>query len=149
MEIFRITKVRWSTDLVASGHPARWNSSGIKVIYAAATRSLACLENLVHRGELGQEDLYRTMVIYIPDALPIHPIHVSELPQGWASTDEILLSKCRQIGDQWARSLSTPILKVPSAIIKNEFNYICNPAHPDFVEIKLINVEQFFFDSRL
>lgn len=149
MEIFRITKARWAETLTASGFSGRWNSHGIKIIYAAASRSLACLENLVHRGETGHESEFRTMVIYVPDRLAVHQLFLQKLPEGWQFTDTHSMSACQYLGDQWVRNKISPVLKVPSAIIKNEFNFLLNPVHPDFDQIKIIDHEPFYFDSRL
>jgi RES domain-containing protein len=41
------------------------------------------------------------------------------------------------------------VLKVPSAIIEAENNFIINPAHPDIEKIKILNAENFTFDKRL
>lgn len=149
MEIFRITKARWSKTLTASGFSGRWNSHGIKIIYAASSRSLACLENLVHRGETGHETEFRTMVMYVPDSLAVHQLFLRELPQGWEAMDTDSMFRCQCLGDQWVRSTISAVLKVPSAIIKNEFNFLLNPLHPDFNQIKIIDDEPFYFDSRL
>lgn len=149
MEIFRITKARWAETLTASGFSGRWNSHGIKIIYAAASRSLACLENLVHRGETGHESEFRTMVIYVPDRIAVHQLFLQELPEGWELTDTLAMYRCQCLGDQWVRNKISPVLKVPSAIIKNEFNFLLNPVHPDFDQIKIIDHEPFYFDSRL
>lgn len=149
MEVYRITKLKWAGHLNASGHQARWNSGGVKVIYTAASRSLACLENVVHRGETGLETEYRTMVIYIPDILPMEQIFTKNLPTGWGLTDPLTLKFSQQLGDQWISAKQTAVFKVPSAIVKHEFNFLLNPAHVDFNQIKIIDIEPFYFDSRL
>jgi hypothetical protein len=41
------------------------------------------------------------------------------------------------------------LLKVPSAIIKDEFNCLINTAHPDFSRIRRKAAETFFFDPRI
>jgi hypothetical protein len=38
---------------------------------------------------------------------------------------------------------------VPSAIIKDEWNYIINPSHKDFKKVKITGIEPFVFDTRL
>ena len=50
MEIYRICLAKYASELVASGNPGRWNLRGQLVIYAAGSRALACLENVVHRS---------------------------------------------------------------------------------------------------
>lgn len=39
------------------------------------------------------------------------------------------------IGDRWVESQASVLLKVPSAVIRSEFNYLINPLHPRFVEL--------------
>ena len=147
MEVYRITLAKWSGQLVASGGAARWNSKGKFVIYAAATRALACLENVVHRSGEGLNGLFKTMIIEIPDALLTQEINVGDLPKNWAAYENYHLSQ--QIGNQWLDAQESPFLRVPSAIIADEFNFLINPQHPDFKQIALKRVEDFAFDSRL
>jgi RES domain-containing protein len=40
-------------------------------------------------------------------------------------------------------------LRVPSSVVLGEFNYLLNPAHPDFARITIARPESFDFDSRL
>jgi RES domain-containing protein len=40
-------------------------------------------------------------------------------------------------------------LRVPSAIVEGEFNYLLNPRHDDFVQIKIATPEPFSFDPRM
>ena len=39
------------------------------------------------------------------------------------------------MGTRWATSLSTAVLRVPSAVMRSEYNYILNPLHPRFRDI--------------
>ena len=66
MRVYRITLARFSTNLYASGFVARWNSEGTFVIYTAGSRSLACLENLVHRSGEGLDAGFRVPSAIIP-----------------------------------------------------------------------------------
>ena len=146
MIVFRITTDKWSKSLTASGYPARWSARGHFVIYTAESRSLACLENLVHRSGEGNNDLYKAMVIEIPDNLAIEEINVGSLKKDWHAIDNY--SYCQSFGSKWLNELKCPILKVPSVIIKKEHNYLINPNHPDFNKIKLAGIEDFDFDRR-
>jgi len=149
MEVYRISLSKWSQSLRASGRAARWNSEGREAIYAAASRSLACLENIVHRNSTELIDRFRVMVFYIPDHLNVESVFLSQLSEGWHSSDESAYRECRKIGDNWLAQKTAPLLKVPSSIIKNEFNILLNPFHPEFEHIKLIDNEPFLFDPRL
>jgi RES domain-containing protein len=147
MKVYRITLEKWSRNLTASGFPARWNSHGRFVIYTANSRALACLENVVHRSGEGLNQLFKVMIIDIPEDLLIKILPVETLPDNWASLE--MYQNCQQIGDNWLNSVESAVLQVPSAIIPNECNFLLNPAHPDFSKIKLIATEDFIFDSRV
>jgi RES domain-containing protein len=52
-------------------------------------------------------------------------------------------------GTNWANSLVSAVMVVPSSIIRKEHNYILNPAHADFARIAFSSPEPFVFDRRL
>ena len=147
MEVFRITKAQYASQLTASGGAARWNARGRFVIYTAATRALACLENVVHRSGEGLQDSFRVMVIHVPAQLRIETISPDSLPNDWFAYTNY--TYCQQLGENWLQNRKTAILRVPSAIVPQEWNYLINPAHPDFSSIKLIKTEPFVFDPRI
>lgn len=147
MLIYRITLAIYSNQLVSSGNEGRWNSRGAKVIYSAGSRSLACLENIVHRNGIGFDQLYRAMIIEVPDNLPVKEVSLNQLPEGWTNLFSAKIT--RSMGDEWYAGNETPVLKVPSAIIPAENNYILNTLHPLFKRVKLLYTEPFLFDTRL
>ena len=149
MEVFRITTKKWANTLGASGYAARWNSEGVFVIYTAENKSLACLENLVHRNGFGLDDNFSVMIIDISDKVSVGKLDVNLLPKDWNYTDEKSYIKCRKLGDKWILEKKTCVLKVPSALIEGEFNILINPNHKDFHKIKLKSTEKFTFDNRL
>jgi RES domain-containing protein len=53
------------------------------------------------------------------------------------------------VGDNWVRSGRSPVLRLPSAIVPAEFNYLINPAHPDFKQIIIGKPRPFRADPRL
>jgi RES domain-containing protein len=146
MKVFRISALKYADGLQASGIVARWNREGQKVIYTSESRSLACLENVAHRSNKGLRGLFKTLVIEIPDYLKIELTEEKNLPAGWNKTDNY--RGCQEIGSLWFSSGKTAILKVPSAMVPQESNYILNTLHPDFQSIRLVNAEEFYFDSR-
>ena len=146
MTVFRITTEKWCKSLSASGYPARWSAKGKFVIYTAESRSLACLENLVHRSGEGSNTLFKVMLIEIPDKLTIETINETALTKGWFKIDNY--PYCQSIGEKWLNESKSCVLKVPSVIVKKEHNYLINPNHPDFKRITLLGNEDFDFDSR-
>lgn len=145
MHIYRITRNKYSNELTSSGLSNRWNEEGEDVIYTSQTRSLACLENIVHRTGVMKVQTYCTLTIDVPDDLSIYKINLDDLPEEWNSE---LDKKCQELGSAWYSSNNTAVLKVPSAVIPDEYNYVLNTRHPDFKKIKIIKVLPFYFDKR-
>ena len=148
MEVFRIVHTKWSNSLTASGYAARWNSTGLFVIYAAENCSLACLENLVHRNGFGNDSDFSLLTISLTKTLKTLEINPKDLPKDWNTTNENGHLICRAIGDSWIRNQQSAILFVPSAIISKERNVLINPNHPDFKKIRF-TIQEFAFDKRL
>ena len=146
MEVFRISHEKWANVLEGSGRAARWNSGGIFITYAGSSRALSCLEMLVHLS--GEQILsnFKLTIINIPEALEIEKAQ-SFYNVDWTDFENYFQSQ--EIGDEWAKSLRTCVLRVPSAIIKGEFNYLINPRHFDFNKISISEIEDFHFDLRL
>jgi len=147
MRVFRISLAIYSTKLLASGNPARWNSKDVKIIYTAESRALACLENIVHRNSKGLQKNFRIMEIDVPDKIKIEKIQETDLIADWKNFDNMPYTQ--QIGDNWINNSKTAVLQVPSVIVTGDFNYLINPAHKDFSSIKLLSVIPFEFDSRI
>lgn len=124
--------------------PGRWHTQGHKIVYTAENLSLASLEVFVHlesdgvklvatKAELGEE-------------LAVEEIAVESLPVNWQDSE--MYPKLQQIGRDWLLSKGTPILKVPSAIVPVEHNYLLNPEHPD-LKVTLDAPIEFKFDRRM
>lgn len=123
----------------------RWNSPGIPVVYGSEHKSLAALEILVHLNPHNPIH-YLAFKFTFPEALT-ETLPFNSLPHGWR--EEPPSPSTQLFGDQWAKSLRSAVLAVPSVIIPEEQNYVLNPAHPDFRKIKISEGERFSFDPRL
>jgi len=148
MLVYRIALAKYSGKLVASGNAARWNSNDAEVIYTASSRSLACLENVVHRS---QDDLlmlqFIVLTIDCPEDIKIKTVSLDSLPARWTEYSHLHITQ--KIGDAWIKDGKTGILQVPSAIVNEEVNYLLNPNHEDFKRIKLTKTQPFSFDGRI
>lgn len=147
MLVFRITLTKYADRLIASGRAARWNPNDVEMIYAASSRSLACLENVVHRDKLGLSVIFSILTIDCPHHIKIKNIHLKDLPANWIDFDQMIITQT--IGEKWIRENETAILCVPSSIVSEEVNYLINPKHPDFKDIKIVKRQPFVFDSRI
>lgn len=147
MEVYRITLSQYADQLYASGRENRWNLRGEAVIYTASSRSLACLENVVHSSGEALSNPFTVLVIYVPDDVHIVTVNPQSLPPDW--TQQARPAACQQAGSQWVRANESAVLRTPSAIIPKEYNYLLNPQHPDFTRIRVIEKEVFIFDARI
>jgi RES domain-containing protein len=59
MLVYRIVFKAWSHTLFAPGVAGRWNGTGRKVIYTAASIPLAFLENMIQRKGVGFNDDFK------------------------------------------------------------------------------------------
>jgi len=148
MEVFKICSEKYSHSLNASGASNRWNKKDEFVIYTGSSRSLSTLETVVHRAAINISIPYKLLTIAIDDQTVIKEIKVTDLPNNWKSVEAYI--ELQEIGSNWYHSLESLILKVPSAIISQEYNYIINTKHPLFAtNVKLQSVENFDWDKRL
>lgn len=126
----------------AALHGGRWNPPGVPVIYAAATLSLAMLERLVQRRNLRGTLLVEADV---PDALAWEDLLASP-PPGWQALGS---PEAAAAGGAWAAAGRTALLRVPSALVPREANWVINPAHPDVAAIRTGPPEPLDWDPRL
>ncbi|WP_153796329.1 RES family NAD+ phosphorylase [Foetidibacter luteolus] len=147
MLAYRIVHKNYSSSLFASGLKGRWNTDGRKVIYTAESIALAFLENMVRRQGVGFNRDFRIMFINIPAEASVNEISVEDLPEGWRDFHDY--SKCQPLGDKWYDEKKALILKVPSAVLPEAFNFIINTTHADFSGIELIDSTDLVPDERI
>ena len=108
----------------------RWTLRGRPIVYTSGSISLAVLEytlNYRRRGWVPASVLGRAV---IPDDVPIDVVTLADLPRNWSAPDPP--PKLRDIGQRWLERGPSAVLKVPSAIVVEEWNYLLNPHHADF-----------------
>jgi len=148
MLVYRITHKKFSDKLIGSGIENRWNMSGQFVIYSSANKAMACLENLVHTSaETLRRDLYVCMEIFIPETAEVTVITLKDLPENFTDEEQKIITQ--STGSKWYTDNKNLLLKVPSAIISSENNFIINTMHEDFKKVKINGREPFSFDKRL
>lgn len=153
MKIFRIEREKYlATSLSGIGASLsegfRWNSAETRLVYTAESRALAMLEIAVHLDL--NEDLPkdRFMVeIEIPNDMLILEVKIADLPDLWRAKPPGIFTQT--IGDDFVNQNESAILKVPSSIIPQEYNYLINPNHKDFERLEIIAQNLIEFDERL
>jgi RES domain-containing protein len=135
MQVFRITRRKWSQNLSGSGVPARWNRSEAKMLYTSSSLALALLEVLVHVKLDQIPDDYVWVKAVFNEGLVQY---LREVPEDTA-----------EYGTQWLHDPGgKTVLSVPSVIVP-ERNFLLNPDHTEFVHIKWGEPQPLQIDSRL
>ncbi len=117
---------------------ARWHTAGRPVVYLAENPSAALLEVLVHL-EMDEE--------HQPDSFDLHKevVPPESLRLGWRANEAIT----RAIGDEWLLRSSSALLRVPSGITPETYNWVLNPRHSDAKSVGIVHIEKHLYDSRL
>ena len=131
----------------ARRYGGRWNSPGTRIVYTSANPGLAALEVLVHLEDERQlRQHYLVVPVTIPEAC-VEEVAPDMLPRRWASDPPP--ATLRHIGDKWVSEGRSVALKVPSAVVPLDFNYLLNPLHRDFAKLQIGTPQKFRFDPRL
>jgi len=150
MKVYRLARKKYAYALSGKGASLsgnRWNSKGVEMIYTAESRALAMAEVLVHLPlNLLPKD-YKMLCIDVPKPIEICVFN----PPDIASFFENPLSytKSQSVGDEFIRLKTYCVLKVPSAVVYGDYNYLINPFHKDFKKIRVVSVHDFPIDERL
>ena len=117
------------------------------MIYAAESRALAMAEVVVHLSLHNLPKDFVMMEILIPDSLPVDEIRPQNLPEGWNSHPPIV--ETQRLGDHFVNNNKSVVLRVPSAVVPGDYNYLINPHHSGFSKISIEQIEDFPWDKRL
>lgn len=146
---WRLTKTKHlSTAWDGEGarlHGGRWNSAGTAVVYTSETLSLALAEVLVHLPG-GVLPSFTAIPIELGESL-VTVLAPRDLPGDWNRTPPA--PSTQTIGDKWVMAAASALLKVPSVVVPQEFNYVINPGHAGFARVRMGTPLPFPFDSRL
>ena len=151
MFCWRIAKKKYANSAFdgegARRKGGRWTPRGLPVVYTAQTESLAALEQFVQLGDEGQRIRFVCFKVEIPEGLTIKEIDLASLPDNWRDTPAP--DSLKAYGFEWLTKAQSAVLKVPSALISSECNFILNTFHPDFQKIKISTPEKFCYDPRM
>lgn len=127
----------------------RWNRKGTPLVYASASRALACLETVVHLAGGEPLPLNRYLVrIRVPRELwsarsifaPASHVGWDALPAGKVSLDW---------GSSWAAAGKAVLAEVPSVIVPEESNLLINPRLADAAKLESKKVRKWTYDPRV
>lgn len=136
MRAWRISKARYAATAFdgegARLNGGRWSSVGTRVAYASESVALATLEVLVGLQDTAVLPSYSLIAIEFPEDI-VETLDPTALPAAWnhhpPSPDT------QRVGDLWVTEARSVVLKVPSAVVEAEHNYLINPQHPAFARV--------------
>lgn len=125
----------------------RWHRQGTPVVYVSESLALSVLEKFVHLGLDASHIKFVYFKVEIPDSVTVEKLRTADLPDDW--TAEPPRDSTKEIGSTWVMEGRTAVLRVPSVLVPNSWNYLLNPAHRDFKKIRISGPMPFVFDARM
>lgn len=148
MIVFRITNETYKNDISGNGaalYGSRWNSKGLPLLYTSQFISLSILESLGHLNKREIPSTQYLLHIEIPDENSMTEISNKKIKKNWKHEPEYT----QWLGDQFLQNKQSLILKVPSAIVSEENNFLLNPLHERFKKVRIVSSELLQLDKRL
>lgn len=147
MKVYRLTSAKYADDLNGTGaklYGGRWNHIDSACIYTAESRALSVLEYAVN-SNIDFIPRALRMCVFEIDIKAIHILKIEDLPGNWQETPAPKSTKDFGTG---LLLKNYSVIKIPSIIIPNEFNYILNPSVKK-KGFKLLETKDFIFDLRI
>jgi len=149
--LYRIAQEAYADDLSGKGawlNGGRWNSEGRFALYTSESRALALLEILAHApAKMLNIKPYILVTLEVPDTAQTEIVRLDKLARGWDISDPG--QQTIQTGDNFLKRGKALVLRTPSVIMPEEWNYVLNPLHPDMKKVKIANRRRIEFDKRL
>jgi RES domain-containing protein len=145
MILFRCTLKKWAEDISGQGaflYGGRWNSPGQHALYTSENNLLAALEVAVRVPLTKISKDFVMVPVRIPDSIEIFS---PSLKKNWNQYAAYTQAQ----GDRFLKENQHLVMKVPSALMSGTFNYIINPKHESFRQVKALPSGSLVFDERL
>lgn len=149
MILYRLAALKYANDLTGEGsrlYGGRWNQPGTPCIYAAENRALAVLEYSVNVDLHLIPRALQIIQIEVPDH-SIKVCAIPDLPGNWK--DVPAPSHTQAFGTRLLQARESLLIKIPSTVVPQEFNYLINPLHQAIIEVQIKAVEDFVYDPRI
>jgi len=150
MIVYRLSRKKYAKELSGKGAALignRWDSKGVEMIYTADSRALAMAEVAVHLTLATIPKDFVLLEILIPETIEILNLETDKLFKNWNSFPHY--PETQILGDNFIREQTYAVMKVPSAVVQGDFNFLINPHHSQFRAIKILAEFPFLFDQRL
>jgi RES domain-containing protein len=148
MTIYRITNSMFKDDISGQGaklYGGRWNIPGYPALYTSEHISLCVLEMLVNISFPESQFNFHLLQLNIPDSFEPAIIAKKKLKASWQDD----MHYTRFMGTEFLKNERSLVLKMPSAVVSEENNYLLNPLHKEFKRVTITNSYPFKFDKRL
>lgn len=149
MIVYRIGRTRYANDLDGEGarlFGGRWNHKLTPCIYTSESRALALLE---YTANVNIDDIPRALSItaFEIDVSYMLELPVNMLPGDWRNAPAPAATK--DFGTDLLRKNDYGILKIPSVVMEDEFNYLLNPQFRKATVYSILSIRDFVYDVRL
>jgi RES domain-containing protein len=114
--------------------------------YASQSVALATLEVLVGLQDTALLPSYSLIKVEFPENV-VEALDRSLLPPAWNQHPPS--EETQMLGDLWVAEARSVVLKVPSAVVEAEYNYLLNPEHEGFDQVIVHTPGPFRLDPRL
>ena len=148
MIVYRVGKTKHANDLSGEGakiNGGRWNHKNQPCVYTSESRALSLLEYTVN---VNIEEIPRALsitTIEISDS-EILKLNMALLPGDWKNVPAS--SSTKDFGTQLLKKSEKSVIKIPSSILEEEFNYILNPLHKNNA-FKILEIKDLVYDVRI
>lgn len=147
MQVYRISQTQYAKDLTGEGarlFGGRWNQPMVSCLYTSESRALALLEYSVN---VNIYEIRRALsfITYEIDEKKIFKVEIADLPGNWKDT--ILPKQTQEFGTNLLLEQKIPIIKIPSVVISDEFNYLINPLY--YLKLKIVEIKDYAYDIRV
>ena len=150
MRVWRLKRQAHAADLTGVGGlrvSGRWHHRGHAVLYTSEAPSLAVLEYLVHVDPVDLPDDLRMVEIEVPDRIAIETCDPATLTKDWHKVPGP--AALQDFGSAWLAAKRTAVLRVPSAVVPMQSNFVLNPEHTSAKKFRVVTSVPFRFDPRL
>ncbi len=143
--LWRISQFQDLSGIGGTKVAGRWHNKGRPIVYLGDCPAICLLEILVHME--GEPDELPEAFTLLRVELPSEAVSRAptvDLDATWRDD----LNITRRLGDAWLEAGESLLLRVPSAIVPHNMNFLLNPLHPDASKAALTS-ESFAADRRL
>ncbi|TPI60490.1 RES domain-containing protein [Mesorhizobium sp. B3-1-7] len=125
----------------------RWNSKGVRAVYASVDPSTAILEMAVHKGFRTLDTVRHVLTAFeIADPSKIHVVEIGDIPNANWLRPGIPSAGQQQFGD--GLLAEHPLFLIPSAVSQHSWNLVFDPGRASGLYKPRLQ-EDFALDTRL